>query len=59
LAGRVTVVYPGVAPRFRPLPPEQTDSAGGWACRNAVLLSLRRPRKNLVGCWGVRPSIAD
>jgi glycosyltransferase involved in cell wall biosynthesis len=48
---RVTVVYPGVAPRFRPLPPEQTEPVRrrlGLPERFVLFVSTLEPRKNLV-----------
>jgi glycosyltransferase involved in cell wall biosynthesis len=48
---RVSVVYPGVAPRFRPLPPEQTEPVRrrlGLPERFVLFVSTLEPRKNLV-----------
>jgi glycosyltransferase involved in cell wall biosynthesis len=48
---RVTVVYPGVSPRFRPLPPEATAPVRarlGLPERFVLFVSTLEPRKNLV-----------
>ena len=48
---RVAVVYPGVAPRFRPLPPEQTEPVRrrlDLPERFLLFVSTLEPRKNLV-----------
>jgi len=48
---RVTLVYPGVAPRFRPLPPQATEPVRqrlGLPERFVLFLSTLEPRKNLV-----------
>ncbi|HET9222950.1 MAG TPA: glycosyltransferase family 1 protein [Roseiflexaceae bacterium] len=48
---RVTVVYPGVSPRFRPLPPEATASVSarlGLPEHFVLFVSTLEPRKNLV-----------
>jgi glycosyltransferase involved in cell wall biosynthesis len=48
---RVAVVYPGVAPRFRPLPPEQTIVVRrrlDLPERFLLFVSTLEPRKNLV-----------
>jgi glycosyltransferase involved in cell wall biosynthesis len=49
--GRVTVVYPGVSPRFRPLPPEETEPVRrrlGLPDRFILFVSTLEPRKNVV-----------
>jgi glycosyltransferase involved in cell wall biosynthesis len=67
---RVTVVYPGVSPRFRPLPPEATEPVRarlGLPERFVLFVSTLEPRKNLVrlieafasagdGGWGMGDS---
>ena len=65
---RVTVVYPGVSPRFRPLPPEATEPVRarlGLPERFVLFVSTLEPRKNLVrlleafarvGGWGMGAS---
>src|SRR5262245_6841659 len=48
---RVTVVYPGVSPRFRPLPPEATAPVRarlGLPEHFVLFVSTLEPRKNLV-----------
>lgn len=48
---RVTVVYPGVDARFRPLPPDATDPVRrrlGLPDRFLLFVSTLEPRKNLV-----------
>src|SRR5262245_47657912 len=48
---RVTVVYPGVSPRFRPLPPEAIEPLRvrlGLPERFVLFVSTLEPRKNLV-----------
>jgi glycosyltransferase involved in cell wall biosynthesis len=48
---RVAVVYPGVAPRFRPMPPEETEPVRqrlGLPERFLLFVSTLEPRKNLV-----------
>ena len=48
---RVAVVYPGVGPRFRPMPPEQTEPVRrklGLPERFLLFVSTLEPRKNLV-----------
>ncbi len=48
---RVTVVYPGVSPRFRPLPPEETEPVRarlGLPECFVLFVSTLEPRKNLV-----------
>jgi glycosyltransferase involved in cell wall biosynthesis len=48
---RVTVIYPGVSPRFRPLPPEATEPVRarlGLPERFVLFVSTLEPRKNLV-----------
>jgi glycosyltransferase involved in cell wall biosynthesis len=48
---RVTIVYPGVAPRFRPLPPAETEPLRqrlGLPERFLLFVSTIEPRKNLV-----------
>ncbi|MFL5801392.1 MAG: glycosyltransferase family 4 protein [Roseiflexaceae bacterium] len=48
---RVTVVYPGVAPRFRPLPPAEAEPVRrrlGLPERFLLFVSTIEPRKNLV-----------
>lgn len=48
---RVDVVYPGVLPRFRPLPPEQTEPVRqriGLPQRFLFFVSTIEPRKNVV-----------
>jgi glycosyltransferase involved in cell wall biosynthesis len=50
-SARVTVVYPGVSPRFRPLPPEETEPVRarlGLPERFLLFVSTLEPRKNLV-----------
>jgi glycosyltransferase involved in cell wall biosynthesis len=48
---RVSVVYPGVSPRFRPLPPEETEPVRqrlNLPERFLLFVSTLEPRKNLV-----------
>jgi glycosyltransferase involved in cell wall biosynthesis len=48
---RVDVVYPGVGPRFRPMPPEATEPVRrrlGLPERFVLFVSTLEPRKNLV-----------
>jgi glycosyltransferase involved in cell wall biosynthesis len=48
---RVKVVYPGVSPRFRPLPPEATEPVRARLSlpeRFVLFVSTLEPRKNLV-----------
>src|SRR6266545_990937 len=48
---RVTVVYPGVGPRFRPLPPQEIEPVRrrlGLPDRFLLFVSTLEPRKNLV-----------
>src|SRR5262245_52084913 len=50
-AAHVTVVYPGVSPRFRPLLPEETEPLRarlGLPERFVLFVSTLEPRKNLV-----------
>jgi glycosyltransferase involved in cell wall biosynthesis len=50
-AQRVTVVYPGIGPQFRPLPPEETEPVRvqlGLPERFILFVSTIEPRKNLV-----------
>lgn len=50
-AARVAVVYPGVSPRFRPLPREEIEPARrrlGLPERFVLFVSTLEPRKNLV-----------
>jgi glycosyltransferase involved in cell wall biosynthesis len=50
-AERVTVVYPGIGPQFRPLPPEATEPVRrrlGLPERFVLFVSTIEPRKNLV-----------
>jgi glycosyltransferase involved in cell wall biosynthesis len=50
-SARVQVVYHGVGPRFRPLPPEQTEPVRrklGLPERFILFVSTLEPRKNLV-----------
>lgn len=50
-AGRVSVVYPGVGPQFRPLPPDVTEPVRrrlGLPDRFVLFVSTIEPRKNLV-----------
>lgn len=49
--GRVEVVYPGVSPRFRPLPPAEAEAVRtklGLPERFLLFVSTLEPRKNLV-----------
>jgi glycosyltransferase involved in cell wall biosynthesis len=50
-SARVNVVYPGVSPRFRPLPTEETEPVRqhlGLPERFLLFVSTLEPRKNLV-----------
>jgi glycosyltransferase involved in cell wall biosynthesis len=50
-SARVTVVYPGVSPRFRPLPPAEVEPVRvrlGLPERFVLFVSTLEPRKNLV-----------